>query len=447
MWSRKTWKSHDATRRYWVEWAETSPFSPYNLGHLEPPVPAGVSPGDSHLFGFEDAFEDLMATSQGKPMMNLHTEVDFRRGFYKIHPYGEPPQLWVDRLVMRGLMPPPLPSPSVDGRAMDRTSQESEILNLLKGQAAQQERLAAIQSQRRAMTSPPPMPEELTQQIEELREKILKKLDHDVTFNPATIARQWEENFKNLEKAMDPAKLLQQAMDLAFRIEKDMENFDAAKMRHLLEQAASLAAITSKRPNFDKDNREEPSKPLPTTQDHQKPQPDTEEDFFSAIFGALMEANTSVNRPSKSATSQAPHGSSQVQQQQSPRQYGELMDGERQTVEDNEHGGKTIRWTSVSTSPFGAAEVVERTEVQILDAQGTTISHETRTISRAGGAGHGLPRPRKMAAEDDEIEQVLMDEQIKKWSHSKEAEARQKEEDAMGKASECKKSGGGWFWR
>lgn len=425
--NRKFVKLDDAARRYWVDWAESSPYSPFNLSHLQQPLPAGITPGDYHLFGFEDAFEDLMAASQGKPMMNLDMEADFRRGLYKLHPYGETPQSWVSRLERRGLLLSPRSTPSAIGRDTESTIRESEIL---QGVAAQQERLRAIQSQRQAKTAGLTFPsnhEELTQQMLAAREELMKALDQDVTFNPAKMIREFEERFASLGGLENLAK---EAEKIAKRFEKDMEKFGAPMTPKEAVQAAHQLAKNLEQFDLDKFlssldiPKAEPSKTTPP--DQPKPQPDTEEDFFSAIFGALMD--TSTTRPTEAA---------QEKGRQPQQQSNQLFDGERKTVEDNEWGGKTIRLTSVFANPRGGR--TERSEVQVLDHEGNVISHETK-VSHAGSSD---------AAKDYVSGSKLLEQHNQKMQAAW-AQARGEEEKAMGKASEGsegEKSTGGWFWR
>lgn len=377
-----------------------------------------------------------MATVQGGPMMNLQAEANLRRGFYKVVPFGEPPQLWVDRLIRRRLLPPPPPAPSADGNDPHQFVRESEIL---KGVAAQQDRLAAIQSQRQAKTASSRSPEELMQYIEETKEKLLKELDKDFTFNPATVLRQLEESFKQLEKDLDPAKMFQQLEQMIemtkVQTDRALKKLDeTTKTGDQVEQALAAAKAVTEF-DFDKflndmEHREESSKPSPKAQDKQKPQPDTEEDFFSAIFGALMD--NSANRSAGSATDKVPDRNTQVQQD---------ADDERHTVEENEHGGKTHRWTSVTNL---GGQVIEDTEVEVLDAQGRTVSHEIKAVTRTGGK----PLMRSAARDEFAMQLKLLEQQNKaRWGAD---DARQGEVDAGAKASEGsqgKKSLGGWFWR
>lgn len=366
-----------ASRLYWNDWAQLSPYSPYNLRHLDPPVPAGISREEAHLFDFEDAFEDLLAVTQGRELMDLRKQADYKRRILETFHFGEPPMLWVNRLLNRDLLSNPLPprrweemNPDLMAAQvqMGLTDQDSAIL---KGLEAQQRRLKTSESQRREMQGALANSEQLVQRLNELKQKLLNELDQDFTFNPATMLRQVEQMAKEMGR-FDPEKMLSQAEEALRSLDQELEKLDPAKMRHRAEQEASESPwgkyTDPKTGEFDFDkflhnNDEERSKYTSKASDQKAPQPDTEEDFFSAIFGALMEANASAR-----TSVQRPH----------EHQKGELP-VESETVEDNEHGGKTVRWSTVWAD---ANHVQEETTVRTLDAHGNEISSEKKLVVR-----------------------------------------------------------------
>ncbi|PHH62426.1 hypothetical protein CDD81_7145 [Ophiocordyceps australis] len=82
------------------------PYCPSALRHLPPPVPNDLEPShDSSIFTFEDAFEDLMVVSQGKPLPDINTRHDQRKLLRQMYPSGEPTWFFIQRLVSQGLMP------------------------------------------------------------------------------------------------------------------------------------------------------------------------------------------------------------------------------------------------------------------------------------------------------------------------------------------------------
>lgn len=89
----------------WNQWAQLSPYSPYNLRHLRQPVPNDLPVDiDAKQLGFEAAFEDLLATSNGQSMMDLRKRVDKKSKILDFFASGEPPTLWVNRLYLDGLL-------------------------------------------------------------------------------------------------------------------------------------------------------------------------------------------------------------------------------------------------------------------------------------------------------------------------------------------------------
>lgn len=332
------------TRQYWNEWTQLSTYSPYNLRHLPQPVPAGASSEDAKLFDFEDALEDLLAVSSGRELMDLRKQADHKRRILDTFHFGEPPLLWVNRLSARRLLPEPLPPRHSLERRLELADTDAQLAlhsQILNGiEAQKQYDRESMEKRRRALDDIWPKPKEESQEWGSLKEKMLKGLDKDITFNPAKMLRHAEEMVKNIDNmAASPTSFL------------DSFNFD--KFCHDVEQENVQTAQQQK------------------AQGHQKPpQPDTEQDLFSTIFGALTEMDKSL---SAKFTAESPHRN-EVRRQKKPREREEV-------VEHDENGGKTLKKWSEHVDMFG--NVHEQTEVRQLDADGNQIRCETKLVIRS----------------------------------------------------------------
>ncbi|KAI5457876.1 hypothetical protein BGZ63DRAFT_320652, partial [Mariannaea sp. PMI_226] len=86
-------------------------YSPLNLHYLSQPVPRDApSNVDSSIFTFEDAFEDLLAVSQGQPLPDIAQRYEQRKLLRSMFPQGEPADFWLRRLKSQGLLEIPKPS-------------------------------------------------------------------------------------------------------------------------------------------------------------------------------------------------------------------------------------------------------------------------------------------------------------------------------------------------
>ena len=83
-------------------WSE---YHPYRLRHLPQPVPNDLPQGAEPIFTFEDAFEDLLAVSQGQQMPEIRDKYSQRKLLNQVFPKGEPPMFWRRRLESQGLLP------------------------------------------------------------------------------------------------------------------------------------------------------------------------------------------------------------------------------------------------------------------------------------------------------------------------------------------------------
>ncbi|KAL6864324.1 hypothetical protein J3F83DRAFT_160577 [Trichoderma novae-zelandiae] len=80
-------------------------YSPLNLRHLKQPVPNDLPPQcDSSVFTFEDAFEDLLAVSQGRPLPDIKSRYNQRQLLRQMFSNGEPTWFWLRRLESQGLL-------------------------------------------------------------------------------------------------------------------------------------------------------------------------------------------------------------------------------------------------------------------------------------------------------------------------------------------------------
>lgn len=205
---------------YWNDWAQLSPYSPYNMRHLRQPVPSDLPADmvdDAHLFGFEDAFEDLLASTRPAPEVYHHLTdsanrsplplLDLRRhAHYKRHvrstfPTGEPPMLWVNRLKDRGLLPLPFPAANVHQRG-PALAAGSEQLALQMGLSVPEEPADVLrrleEARRRAADVVMPEFEELKRALE----GFVKNMDGYTTFDPAEIFRKAQKVAEEIEKDM-----------------------------------------------------------------------------------------------------------------------------------------------------------------------------------------------------------------------------------------------------
>jgi len=75
-----------------------SPYSPAALSELPPPVPNDLPPDlEPDSFTFDDAFEDLLVASQGRPLPDIYSRYRKRMLLRDMYPNGEPEALWLRR--------------------------------------------------------------------------------------------------------------------------------------------------------------------------------------------------------------------------------------------------------------------------------------------------------------------------------------------------------------
>ncbi|KAI2463938.1 hypothetical protein F4781DRAFT_96216 [Annulohypoxylon bovei var. microspora] len=87
-----------------LSWAVSSPYSPANLQSLAQPRPNDAPRDYPDCFTFRNAFEDLLAAGDGRPLSDLRKLV-FAKHFehVKYSPWGMPVENWVSDVGRRGL--------------------------------------------------------------------------------------------------------------------------------------------------------------------------------------------------------------------------------------------------------------------------------------------------------------------------------------------------------
>ena len=89
------------------QYAFFSPYSPTRLRHLPQPVPNDLPEGcDASLFTFEDAFEDLLAVTNDRPLPDIRQVYEQKKLLKHMFPQGEPAWFWFRRLQASGLLAP-----------------------------------------------------------------------------------------------------------------------------------------------------------------------------------------------------------------------------------------------------------------------------------------------------------------------------------------------------
>lgn len=103
----------------WMSFIIDSPYSPLMLRHLPQPVPRDLPEGaDASLFGFEDAFEDLLCVTSGQGLLDIEDRLSTKREWRQSFPQGLPPTLWLHQLSRQGLWEGWEPRPGFLDRAV-----------------------------------------------------------------------------------------------------------------------------------------------------------------------------------------------------------------------------------------------------------------------------------------------------------------------------------------
>lgn len=417
------------TTQYWNEWAQLSPYSPYNLRHLPQPTPSDLpadAAADASLFGFEDAFEDLLAATslQPQPLADLREQVAYKRQTRATFPGGEPPILWVNRLHNRGLLRVPLLAPGHHPRqgpwADNGAHENSAVLQGIREWQRQQDDMMDLEELQRHRA-------EVRERLKQMRDDLVSRINREYAFNPTELNRRFEQKVKEFEKAFDDeftrekteergpnyhpwgtwhwAKGTEKPQDQSNPDEEDswFENF-LSQMDGSSAKASAKVAIESSRKD----------------QQHEGQQPDTEEDLFSLIESAFAQADTSIKSFFNAFTDDARAG---------PARTNEPQPQPVEVAERNEFGGKTIRTTTDHVDMFGL--VHQKTEVKKLDARGNTVSSESKYSVRTRSPQEKVTAQRADVDTNDPVPAIQGEGDREKASAAATND---------GKAS-------GWFWR
>lgn len=88
----------------WLSFLVDSPYSPLRLQDIPQPVPRDLPKnGDPSLFGFEDAFEDLLLVTSGQGLSDIQCRYRLKEEWREHYPQGLPPILWLHQLCRQGL--------------------------------------------------------------------------------------------------------------------------------------------------------------------------------------------------------------------------------------------------------------------------------------------------------------------------------------------------------
>lgn len=361
-----------STTRFWLAWTLQSPYSPYNLRHLPKPVPAGVSPKDAGLFDFGDAFEDLLAVSSGQNLMDLRERAVSKRSLLDLFQLGEPPTHWVNSLLSKKLLPEPLPKQHHFGMifpmAWDeawgaRSGQNSDILKSIE---AQKQQFKTFENESTAAGQPLPDSQEQRRHSESLGESWIDKLDREITFNVASMLRQIEEMGKVIEEWTENAD--SQWQSVTERLSKRPgQDTNAKPMKTSSQTERKIQENVLDTFDFDafmNDEEEWMSEVKRNTQNKHKTEPDTEEDFFSAIADAFAETDKVLpNSPEKD----------EVWRWETPAQ----------SVQRDQVSGKSCTRSAEHFDKSGRLH--QKTVVRTFDANGNQVGYETMyRVSHAG---------------------------------------------------------------
>ncbi|KAL0931633.1 uncharacterized protein CTRU02_212587 [Colletotrichum truncatum] len=98
----------------WISFLIESPYSPLMLRDMPQPTPKDLPAGaDPSLFGFEDAFEDLLMVSSGQGLPDIDERHRVKKEWRESFPKGLPPILWLHQLTRQGLWDGWAPRPDV----------------------------------------------------------------------------------------------------------------------------------------------------------------------------------------------------------------------------------------------------------------------------------------------------------------------------------------------
>lgn len=316
---------------YWDDWCHVDPYSPHNLRHLPQPTPNDLPPGvDPADFGFPEAFEDLMSTSNpfGGHLMDLRMRAGLKRTASGGLVTPETPSAWVRRLYGDALLPPPF------------IWEQPRLAGGFPNPWAVQTR-GPFETPHRAEDDHDPAGD-----IAKVFLDTLRRIDEIVGGS-----------FSNIEEVMgrDVAELMRKAQKFA---EHAMEAFSDGRSEDHDSGSSHAKTHDDARPAS------------PSEEDL----PATEEDLFEMIQSASAEADKFLNSFLKDRARQTPP----------PPAEGPTRDNPpvSETVEHDPSGGKTIRTSSEHVDLFGF--IHSKTEVRRLNAKGETVDYDTRYSVRSG---------------------------------------------------------------
>ncbi|KAJ4423978.1 hypothetical protein N0V82_001407 [Gnomoniopsis sp. IMI 355080] len=404
-------REHTSSIQYWYEWALTSHYSPYNLRHLPNPVPAGVSSKDASLFDFGDAFEDLLAVSSGRDLMDLRKQAERKRSMFDLFPAGEPFIHWVSYLSSKKLLPQPLPphhqsdmGPQM-ATAESRWGRHDHGSEILKAIEALRQRPKFPENQGSAFEDHEPACEKRQVDLASLLERWVMDPEKDITFDPDTVLRHFEEIRKSVDewnhvpgyqwkmlaeidkdRIINFARMITEAEQTMRRLQNFSESSGLVKPRTL--EAFGHKAQDNSKEDFDFDAYfSDTGKWATTTKQNTQnrreaeTEPDTEEDFFITVADAVAEVSeffdSAFTGLEKFLSTKRFARNSHEDEVMRSNQPAEV-------VERNQDGGQTHTTVSEYSDAFG--HVHSKTEVRKVDANGNTIGYETKYVIRPASA-------------------------------------------------------------
>lgn len=398
--------------RYWDEWTQLDPYSPYNLRHLPQPIPGDLPRDvDASHFGFHEAFEDLMAVSgfeEGR-LMDLRARADLKKSILHTFASGEPPLVWVRRLHRGGLLPPPFiwQNATPLGEIREPPEQAASVREWIDERRKASGSLFE-EAERRSAEDSRALEEFAAKMFSDLGGKglswdeMMEKLDKDFVINPAGMIRKAEQTFREIER-----------------------------------YAGELASGTAR--------TQAPDEARPARDDEQD-QPGTEQDLFSMVRSAVAEADRTFNSFAKSIAEIA----SPAADWQAGRARPENVPGS-EIVEYDSYGGKKVTTTSEHTDALG--NIHSRTEVRQLNADGEEVGRQTHYSVRSANDASSRQDTREFyryqlkPLEQQEDRRGLApapEGEGRAWAENGEQSA-EKPQDDKSEPGNGKPSG--WFWR
>ncbi|PSR94412.1 hypothetical protein BD289DRAFT_140110 [Coniella lustricola] len=412
---------------YWAEWALSSSYSPYNIDYLPQPTPRDLPPDvAASSFGFEDALEDLLATTRGLPLMDLRHHANYKNAVANAFKHNrEPPMVWANRLASRGLLlKSALPSlHPADEQEAEHTQHQSQRPASIDEWLS--ERTARAKEASRAGTGAD-LAGSLGSVINGWMTNAVNHLDRDVKVNLAETVRQAA---RDLGMEPDSPETDAWVREMMQKLDWDFAVYHAERAKALTRGEDQK---NEKKNEVEKQGEEEPW---------------SDYDLFAAIEGAIAEADRSFgnfaraitgsvagndnehenaghNRPTTTTTSSSswpPAGWSAASAQTQNQNKSEKSEHDEVIESSGLFGGKTIRTTTEHIDAFGY--VHQKVETTTLDRDGMEVSREARYSVQPMSSEH-------------------RGEVAKSTNHRHRGQSEERERD--GKAN---RTTTGWFWR